>query len=95
MLVRVRLTKNSSLRGIRKGRAAAAILSLVSATSAVAAWALAYWCIAAELRWTKGFIVSRGIFSHWHAWVISAMVLVAGLPALNIYVSGRGPEASR
>jgi hypothetical protein len=31
--------------------------------------------MAAGLRWTSGFIVSRGVFSHWQSWLVASLLL--------------------
>lgn len=46
------------------------------APCALVAFTLTCWNIAADLRWTSGFFVSRGLFSHWQSWLAASLVLL-------------------
>jgi len=52
--------------------AAAALLT----PCALIAFTLTCWSMAADLRWTSGFFVSRGIFSHWQSWLLASALLL-------------------
>ena len=43
---------------------------------ALVAFTITGWSVAAEMRWTSGFFVARGIFSHWQSWLIASFVLL-------------------
>jgi hypothetical protein len=50
--------------------------SSLLAPCALVAFTLTCWCVAADLRWTSGFFVSQGFFSHWQSWLIASVVLL-------------------
>jgi hypothetical protein len=56
--------------------------------AALLAFTLAFWRIAADLHWTSDFFISRGIFSHWQVWLVTAAVLVLCASALNRWGHG-------
>ena len=73
MVVRIRYERpqpNLSLRQF--ALTAAALLT----PSALIAFTMAFWVIAAEMQWTGQFVWSHGLFSHWQVWVASAAVLL-------------------
>ena len=49
--------------------------SSLLAPCALVAFTLTCWNMAAGLRWTSGFIVSRGVFSHWQSWLVASSLL--------------------
>ncbi len=83
MLVRIRLksSKNAAPGFPKVMQALAALLS----PSAVIAFTIAGWAIAAEFRWTTGFFISTGLFSHWQVWLFAAAVLLLFARLLNRY----------
>jgi hypothetical protein len=50
--------------------------SSLLAPCALIAFTLTCWSVAADLRWTSNFFVSRGFFSHWQSWLISSILLL-------------------
>jgi hypothetical protein len=52
--------------------AAAALLT----PCALVAFTVTCWCVAADMQWTSGFFVSRGIFSHWQSWLLASALLL-------------------
>lgn len=57
--------------------------SLLLAPSAVIAFTLALWNIAAEMHWTGEFFISHGFFSHSQVWIGASAVLVVVLRLLH------------
>jgi hypothetical protein len=84
MLVRIRWSKPQGGYAPHSHEMALACASLL-VPSALVAFTLAIWNIAADLRWTSEFIVSRGLLSHWQIWfcISAALLLVARV--LNRY----------
>ena len=56
-------------------RQAALVMSSLMTPLAVMAWALAFWRIAADLRWAGQFAIVNGIFSHWQVWIAVAIAV--------------------
>ena len=46
------------------------------APCALVAFTLTCWSAAADLRWTSGFFVSHGFFSHWQSWLVASILLL-------------------
>ncbi len=67
-------------------------LALATATllapAAVSAMALSCWRLSADLRWTRAFFVSDGLWSHWQVWFGLAVLLETVVILLNRF--GRG-----
>ena len=61
---------------------ALALSSLLGPCSLIA-FTLTFWSIAADLRWMSNFFVSRGLFSHWQIWLVSAAVLLLSARVLS------------
>jgi hypothetical protein len=61
--------------------------SSLLAPCALVAFTLTCWNMAAGLRWTSGFIVSRGVFSHWQSWLLASSLLFLISRALTQCVS--------
>jgi len=94
MVVRIRFSNGSLLvRKRRKNRRVALLLAAVLPPSALAAAILAFWSIAADLNWANSFAISSGVFSHWHVWMVAAVVLQLCARALNRYGKG-GDQAT-
>jgi hypothetical protein len=66
---------------------ALAVSSLLT-PCALIAFTLMFWNIAADMRWSTTFFVSRGLFSHWEVWLASA-----GLLLLLAHVLGQQKSA--
>ncbi|HEY1341382.1 MAG TPA: hypothetical protein VGF59_27920 [Bryobacteraceae bacterium] len=58
------------------------------------AFALGAWRIAADLKWTNGFAIPSGIFSHWQVWLGGAVLLQLCSRVLNHYGKGGDAPAS-
>ena len=86
MVVRLRLQKRRSTAYPPPNyqTIALAIAALLMPASLVA-FTLAFWRIAADLRWTREFAISSGIFSHWQVWMAGAALLVVIAAILNRY----------
>ncbi len=92
MIVRIRLELGSRQRrvgGVRRRAAFWAGRWLMPFSAA--SFLLACWRLGADLNWTGRFAVSRGIFSHWQAWMGMAVVLQVLSAALRRYGRGRAP----
>lgn len=91
MLVRIRLNMPEVGYAPHSQEMALACASLLI-PSALLAFTLAVWNIAADLRWTGPFLVSSGIFSHWQTWFCIAALLLVFARLLNRY--GENPEGT-
>ena len=101
MLIRIRFAKPSRPRREtgpagavyrrHNRRLALAAASLLTA-AAVMAGVLGFWRIGAELKWTGGFAIDSGVFSHWQVWLGVAVFLQVCAHILNRY--GRGGNAA-
>jgi hypothetical protein len=87
MLVRIRWNSHPIAEMPRLQSAALAIASLL-APSALLAFTIGIWSLAANLRWTGDFFVSRGLFSHWETWLFTAGLMVLFALLLNRYAGG-------
>ena len=95
MVVRIRFGKGSKLgRKRQQDRRLALILAVLMPPSALAAGVLAFWRIAADLKWANSFAISSGIFSHWQVWLGAAVALQMCARALNRYGRSGDPAAS-
>lgn len=95
MVVRIRFGKSSKLgRKRQKNRRLALVLAVILPPSALAAGVLAFWRIAADLKWANSFAISSGIFSHWQVWLGAAVALQMCARALNRYGRSGDPAAS-
>jgi hypothetical protein len=59
-----------------------ALASLLT-PAALLAFTMAFWRMAADLRWTGEFFVSDGLLSHWQTWLGTAAVLLFLASVLN------------
>ena len=86
MVVRIRLSYRDTLRKTAvANRHAALVISSLLTPVAVMAWALGFWRLAADLRWTGEFAIASGIFSHWQVWIAVAIALQFGAFFLHRY----------
>ena len=90
MLVRVRWRKPRTMQAPQFRNAALAIASLLM-PSALIAFTVSFWSIAAELKWTSDFFVAAGLFSHWQVWLFAAGTLLALARLFNRYAERREP----
>jgi hypothetical protein len=87
--INIRWTKpNETYR--RRRRLIALSLATLLTPAALTAFTMAFWRVAADMRWTSAFVISSGLFSHWQVWLVTAAVLVLFASALNRYGSGGG-----
>ena len=84
MLVRIRWNNHRTEDIPRFQSLALAVASLL-APSALMAFTISVWNLAAHLRWTADFFVSRGLFSHWQVWLFAAALLLLLAWLLNRY----------
>jgi len=86
MVVRIRLgkRKHRDARRARNRRTALAIAALLT-PAALMFFVLAFWRIAADLKWTGSFAIASGVFSHWQVWLGGAVLLQFCSYALNRY----------
>ena len=106
MVVRIRLTsspppgadtgKLDSARlepgDSRPYQEAALALAALLTPAALIAFSMAFWSIAADLRWTTDFVISNGLLSHWQIWLATAALLLLLARVLDRY--GRGENSS-
>ena len=85
MLVRIRLHRRAG--GEDPQQSLALGLAALLTPSALIAFTISFWSIAAHLHWTTDFFVSSGLFSHWQAWLIAAAALFFAARVLNRYAS--------
>jgi hypothetical protein len=86
MLVRIRLYRRRDHAKDTQQSLALGLAALLT-PSALVAFTISFWSIAAHLHWTTDFFVSSGLFSHWQAWLIAAAVLFLAARVLNRYAS--------
>ena len=91
--IRIRWTKPGETYRRRTQLTALALASLL-APAALVSFTMAFWRIAAAMRWTSAFVVSSGLFSHWQVWLVTAGILVLLAFALNRYGSDGGETIS-
>ena len=86
MIVRIRFKSGPFIRrqGTKNQRFALAMAALL-VPATLSAWVLALWRMAADLRFAGDFAISHGLFSHWQVWLGIALLLNAGVVALNRY----------
>ena len=79
MVIRIRLSYGDAIRKTAvMNRQAALVVSSLMTPLAVMFWALGFWRIAADLRWTGEFAIASGLFSHWQVWIALAIAVQAG-----------------
>jgi hypothetical protein len=94
MRVRIRFGKTNKLGSHARNQRLALLAGSLLTPAAVVAWVLASWRIAADLRWTNGFAISNGVFSHWQVWFAAAVLLQLCSRVLNRYGKGGNRAAS-
>ena len=95
MKVRIRFERGSRV-GVRRGenRRWALFAGTLLTPAALVAWVLAIWRIAADLKWTAGFAIPSGFFSHWQVWFAAGALLQLCSRILNRYGKGGDTAAS-
>jgi hypothetical protein len=65
-------------------------LSSLLTPCALVAFTLAFWSIAADMRWSTTFFVATGLFSHWQVWLLSSglLLLLARVLGQDLPVDG-------
>ena len=89
MLVRIRI-KAERVAPVSRFRNAALATASLLAPSALVAFAVSFWGLAAGFEWTSGFFVSHGLFAHWQVWMAGAAILLLLSRLLNAYAQGAG-----
>jgi hypothetical protein len=88
MVVRIRFAYGSALRKtVAANRHAALVTSSLMTPVAVMAAALGVWRMAADLKWTGEFAISKGIFSHWQVWIAVAVAVQFAAFLLHRYAT--------
>lgn len=94
MNVRIRLGRGVPMQRRKgKNRHVALALAGLLAPASVMAFILAIWRIAADMSATTKFAIDEGPFSHWHVWIVIAVVLAVAAVRLNRYGREGEPEA--
>ena len=86
MKVRLRLRGVPRLAHLRRRlRRAALGLAALMIPASLAAYALGFWRIAADLNLTGQFAISQGLFSHWQVWIALGAVIQGAAMTLSRY----------
>jgi hypothetical protein len=89
MKLRLRLQNGPRVaaNGRGKNRHVASALAALLWPGVLTAYSLAVWALAAQLRVSGEFAISRGPFSHWQVWLAGAILL--NLTAIGLSQYGR------
>jgi hypothetical protein len=91
MKVRLRVRGLPRLAQVRRRlRRAALGLAALMIPASLAAYALGFWRIAADLNLTGEFAISQGLFSHWQVWIAMGAAIQGAAMTLSRY--GRSAE---
>jgi hypothetical protein len=94
--VRIQWKQKPSRTSDEQDRIAALLLASLAAPCALLAFTMAFWRVAADLHWTRTFVIANGVFSHWQTWLASAAILFLIITLLDRYGQGghsrRSPE---
>ena len=85
--IRVRL-EPELVRKLARLRGMAGATGALLTPTAVAALALGFWRLTADLNLTGQFAISGGLFSHWQVWVGLAVILQTCASCLSRYGAG-------
>jgi hypothetical protein len=86
MIVRVRLQTGPRIRNTKgKNRHAVAAIAALLWPAVLVAYVLGAWALFAEIRVAGAFGISNGLFSHWQAWLATALSLHLGNFLLSRY----------
>jgi hypothetical protein len=69
----------------RRLRRTALGLAALMIPASLAAYALGFWRIAADLNLTGEFAISRGLFSHWQVWIALGAAIQGAALTLSRY----------
>ena len=75
MIVRVRCRRLPQRGPLRIQQLSSAV-ALLLAPTALVAFLMAAWILAAQLQWMGDFFLTSGVFSHWQVWLSVAAVLL-------------------
>ena len=94
MKVRIRFARSRKAAGTRdKNRQIALTAGALMSPASLAAWLLFLWRVAAEMKLAGGFAITSGVFSHWQAWLGTAVLLQVCSRILNRYGTARDRAA--
>ena len=86
MIVRIRLGTGPKVQNKRhKNQHVALALAALITPAGVMALVLAFWRLAADLKFTGQFPIAGGLFSHWQIWLILGVALHSCAILLNRY----------
>jgi len=86
MKVRLRLRGVPRFAHLRRRlRRAALGLAALMIPASLAAYALGFWRIAADLNLTGQFAISQGLFSHWQVWIALGAAIQGAALSLSRY----------
>ncbi len=88
MLVRVYWHRRRA-GGVARFQNLALATAALLTPSALVAFTIFFWSVAAEFHWTSNFFVSTGLFSHWQMWLFIAGAFLGLARLLNRYAEGR------
>jgi hypothetical protein len=95
MFVRIRLQRGATVeRRRRRNRQLALALGALLTPSAVMAFVLGIWRLGADLKWTREFAFSHGVWSHWQVWIATGAILELCAAMLNRYGHSGGEAVS-
>ena len=94
MKVRIRFGKSTRLGNRGRNQRMALLAGSLLTPAAVMAFVLAFWRIAADLKWANGFAIPTGVFSHWQVWFAAGVALQMCSRILNRYGKGGDQAAS-
>ena len=72
----------------------AAFVGYLMAPVAFTAYTLAFWRLAADLKWADAFFISAGVFSRWQVWLALAIAIHACASGINRFSRLRRRVAS-
>ena len=86
MIVRLRLKTGPQVRNAPgKNRHVVAAIAALLWPAVLVAYVLGAWALFAEIRVAGAFGIPRGVFSHWQAWLATALSLHLGNALLSRY----------
>jgi len=86
MVIRIRLGTGPKLRRKQhKNRHVALAVAALISPAGVMALVLAFWRLAADLKFTGQFPITDGLFSHWQIWMAAGVALHSCAILLNRY----------
>jgi hypothetical protein len=70
----------------RASQETAPVVGYLLTPVALAGYVLAFWRLAADLKWVGEFFINNGLFSHWQVW----LALAIGIHMLATYLNRFG-----